>query len=359
MIKYLGSKRTILPRLMTALGSLEGVTSVFDAFSGTARVGYELKKNGYQVFSNDINSYAHILAQCHVEAEADTTAETAKRLIAELNQLAGKHGYITETYCLNSRFFQPHNGTKIDAIRDRIEAWDLSPILKAICLTALLEAADRIDSTTGMQMAYLKQWAKRSYNPLQLRLPAMLNAAANRRCQAHQLDAAEAASAIEADCAYLDPPYNQHSYLGNYHIWESICRWDQPEVYGIACKRIDCKQSKSDYNSKPRSLPALTELINKLRTPNLIVSFSNEGFIDRSAMENLLTQKGHLQTVELDYKRYVGAQIGIYNPKGSRTGVVSHLKNKEYIYIVSANPLNQAGLDQLRACMVDQPSLAA
>ncbi len=359
MIKYLGSKRTILPRLMTALSSLEGVSSVFDAFSGTSRVGYELKRNGYQVFSNDINSYAHILAQCHVEAEASSTTETAERLIAELNQLAGKYGYITETYCINSRFFQPHNGEKIDAIRDQIEAWELSPILKAICLTALLEAADRVDSTTGVQMAYLKQWAQRSYNPLQLRLPAMLNAAADRRCRAYQLDALAAASAIEADCAYLDPPYNQHSYLGNYHIWESLCRWDQPEVYGIACKRIDCKQSKSDYNSKPRSLPALTELISRLRTPNLIVSFSNEGFIDRNAMEQLLQGKGHLQTIELDHKRYIGAQIGIYNPKGRRTGVISHLKNKEYIYIVSAHPLSQAGLDQLQEGLGDQARQAA
>jgi len=341
VIKYLGSKRKILPRLMAELSNLKGINSVLDAFSGTSRVGYELKKNGYQVFSNDINHYAHILAQCHVEAEASATASTARHLIDELNQLPGQPGYITETYCIKSRFFQPHNGEKIDAIRDQIDAWDLSPILKAICLTALMEAADRIDSTTGVQMAYLKQWAKRSYNPLQLRLPAMLDAAADRPSRSYQLDALEAAATIEADCAYLDPPYNQHSYLGNYHIWESLCRWDQPEVYGVACKRIDCKLSKSDFNSKPRSLPALTEMISRLRCPNLIVSFSNEGFIDRSAMEQLLAQKGHLQTIELDCKRYIGAQIGIHNPNGERIGVVSHARNKEYIYVVSANPLKR------------------
>ncbi|MFZ0407053.1 MAG: DNA adenine methylase [Cyanobium sp.] len=349
MIKYLGSKRTIIPRLVAALNSLPGVNSVLDAFSGTSRVGYELKKNGYQVFSNDINHYAYILAQCHVEAEASSTASAARRLIDELNQIPGKPDYITETYCIKSRFFQPHNGEKIDAIRLQIEAWDLGPALKAICLTALMEAADRIDSTTGLQMAFLKQWAKRSFNPLQLHLPAMLDAAAGRPCQAYQRDALEAAASIEADCAYLDPPYNQHSYLGNYHIWESLCRWDQPEVYGVACKRVDCKVRKSDFNSKPRSLPALTELIEKLRTPNLIVSFSNEGFIDRYSMEQLLAQKGHLQTIELDYKRYVGAQIGIHNPKGHRTGVISHVRNKEYIYVVSAQPVNLADSEPFAA----------
>ena len=355
MIKYLGSKRTIIPRLMAALQSLEGVSSVLDAFSGTSRVGYELKKNGYRVHSNDINAYAHVLAQCHVETEASSILQTANGLIEELNQLPGKHGYITETYCIKSRFFQPHNGEKIDAIRDKIEAWNLSPSLRATCLTALMEAADRIDSTTGVQMAYLKQWAKRSYNPLQLRLPAMLNSAADRRCQAHQLDALAAADTIEADCAYLDPPYNQHSYLGNYHIWESLVRWDQPEVYGVACKRIDCKLNKSDFNSKPKALPTMAELIDRLRTPNLIVSFNNEGFIDRTSMENLLSRKGHLETIEMDYKRYIGAQIGIYNPDGDRTGSISHLKNKEYIYIVSANPLDPARRDQLQT-QASEPS---
>jgi len=58
-------------------------------------------------------------------------------------------------------------------------------------------------------------------------------------------------------------------------------------------------------------------------------------------MEQLLSQKGYLHTIEMDYKRYVGAQIGIHNPAGARTGVISHLRNKEYIYLVSARPLSQ------------------
>jgi adenine-specific DNA-methyltransferase len=37
----------------------------------------------------------------------------------------------------------------------------------------------------------------------------------------------------------------------------------------------------------------------------------------------------------VDYKRYVGAQIGIYNPRGEKVGRVSHLRNKELLYIVT------------------------
>ena len=35
-----------------------------------------------------------------------------------------------------------------------------------------------------------------------------------------------------------------------------------------------------------------------------------------------------------DYKRYVGAQIGIHNPRGERVGQVGRLRNREFFYVV-------------------------
>ncbi len=148
----------------------------------------------------------------------------AERLVAEFNALPGRPGWFTETYCLQSRFFQPKNGGRIDAIREAIEAKGLPPDLEAVLLVSLMEAADRVDSTTGVQMAYLKQWAPRAANDLVLRVPAVLPRAARGKGRALELDALDAARATPADVAYLDPPYNQHKYLGNYHIWESLVR---------------------------------------------------------------------------------------------------------------------------------------
>lgn len=59
-------------------------------------------------------------------------------------------------------FFHPKNGERIDAIREAIAAKNLDPELEAILLTSLMEAADRVDFTTGVQMAYLKRWAPRA-----------------------------------------------------------------------------------------------------------------------------------------------------------------------------------------------------
>jgi len=43
MIKYLGSKRTLLEQIGSVVGAFPQVESVADIFSGTARVGHHLK----------------------------------------------------------------------------------------------------------------------------------------------------------------------------------------------------------------------------------------------------------------------------------------------------------------------------
>ena len=334
MIKYIGSKRTLIPAILEVIGAFEGAGTVVDFFSGTSRVGHALKRRGYRVHANDWMTYAHTLGVCYVQADAGDVLDDAQKLINEFQRLPGEPGYFTETFCERSRFFQPKNGARVDAIREAIERKDLGPELKAVVLVSLMEAADRVDSTTGLQMAYLKQWAKRAHNDLELRLPAVLEQSAGGKCSAHQLESLDAADQLDGDVAYIDPPYNQHSYLGNYHAWESLVRWDKPEVYGIACKRTDCRTRKSAFNSKRAATEHFKAFLSRVRCPNLVISFNNEGYIDQAEMESLLAERGRFMTIEQDYKRYVGAQIGIHNLKGQVVGKVSHLRNKEFFYVV-------------------------
>ncbi|MBI5497785.1 MAG: DNA adenine methylase [Deltaproteobacteria bacterium] len=358
MIKYIGSKRTLIPVILDAVRRASDAHSVIDLFSGTARVGHALKASGYRVLSNDHNAYAATLARCYVQADAEDVGNDAARLVREFNELKGTPGYFTDTFCVKSRFFQPKNGERIDAIRDAIAAKGLAPELEAVMLVSLMEAADRVDSTTGLQMAYLKAWAPRASNDLELRVPNVLPRARHGKGQATCLEALEAAATLEADVAYLDPPYNQHSYLGNYHVWESLVRWDKPEVYGIACKRVDVRQRQSVFNSRPRFAEAMRAVLNAVRAPVMVVSFNNEGYLARDEMEAMLGAlwdgKGKVTTIENDFKRYVGAQIGIYNPQGEKVGKVSHLKNKEYVYVVSREclaerlaPIQQVTAEQM------------
>src|SRR5690606_25782946 len=167
----------------------------------------------------DLNAYAHVLATCYVQADRERWADRAGKVIAELSAIKGEPGWFTQACCEDARFFHPRNGERIDAMRERIEAMDLEPELKAVVLVSLMEAADRVDSTAGLQMAYMKQWAPRALKDIELRMPA-LQPAVGAPCRAPRADARDAAETVEADLVYLDPPYNQHSYLANYHVWE-------------------------------------------------------------------------------------------------------------------------------------------
>ncbi|MGO9965195.1 MAG: DNA adenine methylase [Acidimicrobiales bacterium] len=332
MIKYLGSKRRLV-RTISRLASGCGAATAADMFTGTTRVAQELKRQGAFVTAVDTATYSEVLAQCYVTADSLALDHgELEEAIAELNALPGRRGYFTEVFCEKSRYLQPHNGERVDAIRDAIEERHRGSWLYPIVLTSLLEAADRVDSTTGLQMAYLKQWAPRSFLPLSLRVPALL-AGPGRSVRA---DAREAAASIgPVDFAYLDPPYNQHRYFTNYHVWETLIRWDAPDYYGVACKRADSKSAatRSDFNSRQTMPAALAEIISALDATVVVVSCNDESWLGRDDLVDMCARRGHVELLEFDSRRYVGAQIGIHDPAGHKVGRVSHLRNIERLAV--------------------------
>ncbi len=337
MIKYIGSKRALLPWIVDTIQGIsrvEHLDRVADLFSGSSRVAHALKGVGFFVFANDINTYAYTLAKALVEADSRVyTRDRVEPILEDLMNLPPKPGWFVRNFCLESRYFQSKNGERIQAIREAIEGYSADPTLKAILLTSLMLAADKVDSTTGVQMAYLKSWAPRSYGDLRLEYPPLLPG----KGLAMQGDALEIAEGLDAELVYLDPPYNQHSYLGNYHVWETLVLWDNPQVYGVAKKRVDVKTKKSPFNLKREAKGAMETLLFRLRTRHIVLSFSNEGFFSPEEIEGLLRDWGYVVSLSKPHKRYVGALIGIYNPKGEKVGRVSHTENKEYLFVATQN----------------------
>ena len=330
MIKYLGSKRTLVP-LLRQIISIETATSAADLFTGTTRVARGFKEAGAHVTAVDTASYAFVLAKTLIELDKSLVNLTElSDAIAELNSLSGEVGYFTETYCLTSRYFQPQNGARVDAIRNRIESAYKSSWLYEPLLTSLMLATDKVDSTTGIQMAYLKNWSKRSFNSIKMQMPELLDGPG----VALQTDALQAAKTMNpVQVAYLDPPYNQHRYFANYHIWETLVRWDAPATYGIANKRLDVrtKDHRSLFNSKPAMPAALRDLVREVKAETIVLSYNNESWLDRDELIDICSVKGHVEVVDVDFKRYVGSQIGVYNKAGERVGEPGAKRNTEHV----------------------------
>jgi adenine-specific DNA-methyltransferase len=336
MIKYLGSKRALISWILQVVEQLVEVQSIktaLDPFSGSARVAHALKAKGFQVIAGDYTNYAYILAKSLVEADARIyTPERINPLLNYLNELPGEEGWFTETYAYKARFFQPFNASRIERIRKEIEVVsEGDERLRAILLTSLMLAADKVDSTTGIQMAFLKKWAPRSYNPLRLEYPPLLPGEGTALLG----DAVDIVKEYEVDLLYLDPPYNQHSYLANYHIWETLVLFDAPTCYGVAQKRSDVQTRKSAFNSRKKAKEALRNVIYNAQAKLILLSFSNEGFHTEADLLEIAREKGYVTVLRRPHKRYVGAQIGVYNPRGEKVGKVSHLQNEELLFVIS------------------------
>jgi adenine-specific DNA-methyltransferase len=334
VIKYLGSKRVLVP-LLGDIAERVGARTAVDLFTGTTRVAQELKRRGLVVTATDLATYSQVLSDCYIATDAARVdLQDLENELKRLNALPGRPGYFTRTFCEASRFFQPRNGARVDAVRDAIESDHRGSALFPILLTSLMLAADRVDSTTGLQMAYLKEWAPRAHQELELRRPELLPGPGATVAG----DAMETVEALPpVDLMYLDPPYNQHRYFTNYHIWETLVRWDEPEVYGVACKRVDARDesTRSVFNDKRAMPAAMADLLRRARAEVVVLSYNDESWVTADEIVRMLRDAGHedVQMLAFDSKRYVGAQIGIFNPTGEKVGKVARLRNVEYVFV--------------------------
>jgi adenine-specific DNA-methyltransferase len=324
-----------MPILETLIDESSSQTAL-DLFTGTTRVAQAMKRAGITVTAVDTASYSEVFAKTYIELDRRQANEPElSEAIQRLNALDGKPGYFTETFCERASFFQAKNGVRIDAIRDQIEveyqnSWMYQPLL-----ASLISAADKVDSTTGVQMAYLKTWSRRSYADLELKVPELIDGTG----AAVRADANEAVESIpEVDLAYLDPPYNQHRYFGNYHIWETLVRWDEPDFYGVANKRVDTRSpaNKSLFNSKLTMPSALGDLISKVKAKTLLLSYNNESWLSRRELTDMCLKYEAVQVMDFDFKRYVGSQIGGYNQSGELVGKPGAKRNLEHVVIAGS-----------------------
>ena len=369
-IKYTGSKREILPALLELIKPLN-VKTVLDGFSGTTRVSQALKQAGYTVYANDIADWSKVFGECYLLNRKP--ASYYLPIIEHLNSLPGKYGWFSENYGGEpnggsavqkdgkKRIWQLHNTKKLDAIREEVDKIAKDKIEKSALLTSLIIAMDRVDSSVGHQVSYLRKWAPRAYNTMRMEVPRLI--IDDKPHKVYQNDIFDLANSISAeggeiDLAYYDPPYGSSNdlmppsrvrYASYYHIWKTICLNDRPKLVGVANRREDVSDTISgsvfeEFRKNEKGQYIVIEAIEKLikDTPAkyIVLSYNNNGRATFEAIKNILTNlEKKVSIIEMDYGKNVMATITrTTNDWINNANEI----NKEYLFLIDGYEKSEA-----------------
>ena len=330
-MNYIGSKLTLLDFLEESINKVAGQGySVFcDLFAGTGAVGLHFKKLGYQVYANDVQYYSYILNRHYIgnhkelifkdlatELPALKQIDVKERKIYVcnyLNSIKGTKGFIFKNYCLggtkrqlhNRQYFSDENGKRCDAIRGKIENWKNNKKITDdeyyFLLASLLESVDKQANTASVYGAFLKS-LKLSAQRLFILKPAQLVI----NDQSHKVfndDVNKLISKVKGDILYLDPPYNQRQYATNYHLLETIAKYDEPTIYGKTGLR-NYESQKSLYCSRNKVKGAFKDLILKANVKYIFLSYNNEGLMTPEEIKDILSIRGKYGVFTRPYKRF-------------------------------------------------------
>jgi len=343
-MKYIGNKLRLLPfidRVITQ-EQLPSKGTFCDIFSGTTNVAQFYRKKGYKLITCDIMYYSYVFQYTYIKTnkcpsfskllqqEKDISKtkeqthdnslfqevenkENLNAVLDYLNGLSGEQGFIYSHYApegsSNSKYqrqyFSDKNAKKIDAIRNRIQLWkDNNWITEEeffILLTSLIDAADFVANISGTYGAFLKIWRSMALKPLTLLSPKLIES--NIEHEIYLEDANKLIRDIKCDVLYLDPPYNTRQYAPNFHILETIARWDKPKIYGKTGLRPYDGQ-KSEYNIKGKCEEKFADLIKNADCKYILLSYNNEGIIREKVIKEILSEKGHLKIFDQPYRKF-------------------------------------------------------
>lgn len=336
-MRFIGNKESLLETIYDRI-SARGVTGekFFDFFAGTTNVGRFFKEKGYQVESNDILYLSYCLQKAYIENNEEPCfssllpnlhiehnllfASPLDMVIEYLNSIPDLYGFISGNYTpLGTKglpqprmYFSEENGLRIDAIRTQIEEWKLGNLISDseyyILLACLIESVSFYANVAGVYAAFHKKWDPRALKRLRLRAIKLCNN--NKTNTVHNQDSLDLVSDIKTDILYLDPPYNERQYLPNYHLVETIARYDAPPIRGVTGMRAYDKE-KSSFCNKKSALRDLDYVAASANYKHLILSYNSEGIMSTESILSTLSKYGSVFLEEFEYPRFKSNNNGL------------------------------------------------
>lgn len=341
-MRYIGNKENILDKLYYILQKNNVVgNSFFDFFAGTANVGKFFKLKQYQVFSSDILYLSYCLQKAYIEnnnkpefknlikklpyVDSQSLFSTPlENVISYLNMIEPVEGFIYNNYTPTGTknlaaprcYFIDENGKKIDAIRLKIEEWKRLNLITEneyyILLACLIETIGFYSNVAGVYAAFHKTWDPRALKPLEMRTIQIINN--NKRNVVYNEDSMNLLERINVDILYLDPPYNERQYAPNYHVLETIAKYDAPRLRGVTGMR-DYSTQKSRFCNPNTALEDLNIIASTAKYNYLLLSYNSEGIMPSEKILETLGQYGDVTLDQFEYARFKSNNNGLAKTK--------------------------------------------
>ena len=327
--RLIGSKHGVLNNLFEVIRK-ENITGekFFDVFSGSTAVGRYFKKM-FSIISNDNLYFSYVLQRALIGLNnyptfdnlriLNISSEPKKRIyqvLEFLNRNECVEGFVYHHYTpaskiidgIERRYFSKINGKKIDGVRTKIENWFTSGYINEgeyfYLIASLLIAVQKVANISGTYGAFNKFWDPRANKPLTLKSIEIIPS--KFKHIAFNKDSFDLLNNIICDIAYIDPPYNSRQYIANYHVLETIAKYDGPKISGKTGIRDYGEKEKSVFCSKRTVGSALLKLLNGLNTKYIILSYNSEGLLSKDEITEIF-KKSKLNGVKLyefPYRRF-------------------------------------------------------
>ena len=314
--RYLGNKYKLLPFIKRVVQEQKlEFSSLADIFAGTGAVSSAFTDK--QIITNDL-MYSNYICNFAWFGAEKYDAEKIVEYVVRYNAESKFHeNYMTENFA--DTYFSADDCARIGFIREDIEIsfnnGDLNNRERALLITSLLYAMDKIAKTCGHYDAYRKGAEFDSSLELYVPLAEQNN---NENNQCYNMDANKLVKSLYADLVYIDPPYNSRQYCDAYHLLENVARWQKPEVHGVA-KKMDRSELKSRYCTQSAT-EAFEQLIADIKAKYILLSYNNmaekgnnrsNAKISDDDIMRILKNKGTVSVFSEGYKAFTTGKSDI------------------------------------------------
>ena len=343
-MRYIGTKTDLLSEIADFIkqqGILSDSNLTFcDAFSGTAAVSDYFKSN-FKITANDVQYYSYVITQAKLNTPDLTFPKLSLDPFEYFNETdEGLEGFIYSEYSDGGSggrmYFSSENGKRIDFIRTKIEKWHQDKKINDYeyyyLIAALIESASKVANIAGVYGSFLKKWDPRSVKRMPFIHVEQSNATAICESEVPNKTIEELICEISGDILYLDPPYTKNQYSVQYHLLETIARYDSPTITGKGGLR-NTSETSSAFSKQGNVESVFDFIIAKANFKYIILSYSSDGIMSKKFIENTLKRYGKEETYclkKIPYKKY----------RNHKTR--SEDKHCEYLFFIEKKPYSKA-----------------